>query len=287
MAERYLLSADDLDILRRIINSVDKTPKNKVGHKYHNLDDPPSPDVYIAYTPGGIQGRSGINAGYGDCDIYRISWQDNIPVLVQATTLQRVVNVGTDGINADSFFSVKRDKYGTWLADAFSSDSDVGTGTGTAVDPGASAAFSGAKVSCQSGQSIPNGGFGSETAIVFDFEAYDQGGYWSAGNPTRFTIPESGYYHVGGSALFDPSQTYTLQLLTIYRNGILAHDNEWQNHPHATGQDANRSSMWLAIDFFFTAGQYIELRVGQTNAGSANRLVSGGDAQFWIHKLGS
>src|SRR5688572_25862554 len=36
----------------------------------------------------------------------------------------------------------------------------------------------------------------TSTAISFDSEIYDDGGFWAIGNPTRLTAPVDGYYEV-------------------------------------------------------------------------------------------
>jgi hypothetical protein len=69
----------------------------------------------------------------------------------------------------------------------------------TALD--ALLAFHGARVYRSAGagvQSIPTTTF---TPVVFDTESYDIGGYWDAGDPTKFTVPTDGIYRISANIL--------------------------------------------------------------------------------------
>lgn len=55
--------------------------------------------------------------------------------------------------------------------------------------------FSGARALRTTNQSISGG---SATALSFESVEFDTDGYWSAGNPTRFTAPRTGVYIVTG-----------------------------------------------------------------------------------------
>lgn len=145
--------------------------------------------------------------------------------------------------------------------------------------------FSGARVSRQSDQSIPSTDFGSETAIEFDNQFYDEGGYWNHLEPTKFIVPQSGFYHIGGTASFDPSFDYEQQYLLIYRNGSILFDCDSHNYPHTSGAPSSRNSLLLVTDARLFVGQYIELRVSQRNSGGIARNVISGDCHFWIHLI--
>lgn len=53
------------------------------------------------------------------------------------------------------------------------------------------ASGSGCQVNLTSNEAISNAG---TTAIGWDAEVRDDGGYWAAGNPTRLTVPSTGWY---------------------------------------------------------------------------------------------
>lgn len=57
--------------------------------------------------------------------------------------------------------------------------------------------FSGASVRLSVDQGISAGG----ENIEWDAEDYDTDGYWSAGDPTKFTVPEDGKYLISVAAL--------------------------------------------------------------------------------------
>jgi len=82
-----------------------------------------APEVYIAKTPvDGIPARSTTTPGSAECNIYRIV-DDNLEEVSSFTHV--VYNLKESDIAGDEYISVKRDKYGTWLADTGGGGSDI------------------------------------------------------------------------------------------------------------------------------------------------------------------
>lgn len=75
-----------------------------------------APEVYIALTPtDGIPARVGTTPGSAECVIQHIDSTGDLAEV--ASFAQPVYNVSTSAVAGDEYISVKRDKYGTWLAD--------------------------------------------------------------------------------------------------------------------------------------------------------------------------
>jgi hypothetical protein len=135
----------------------------------------------------------------------------------------------------------------------------------------------GARVTRSNAQTIATGNW---YALSFDTETYDTGSYWSAGAPTRLTVPGTGYY------------------LIIGRNGFAA---------HGTGNRgiAFRKSGTTDVASYFganlgagsgcdqllvsmqplSAGDYLELMVFQASGGNLNTLTGTDKPEFSIVRL--
>jgi hypothetical protein len=82
-----------------------------------------APEVYVAMTPvDGIPARVDTTPGSADCNIYRIV-NDLLEKVFSFT--HKVYNLKDSDIDGDSYISVKRDKYGTWLADTGGGGSSI------------------------------------------------------------------------------------------------------------------------------------------------------------------
>lgn len=83
-----------------------------------------APEVYIALTPAdGIPARVSTTPGSAECVIQHIDSTGDLAEVASFT--QPVYNVSTSAIAGEEYISVKRDKYGTWLADTGGSGASI------------------------------------------------------------------------------------------------------------------------------------------------------------------
>ena len=160
-------------------------------------------------------------------------------------------------------------------------DSAEATGLKWATPAGAS--FSGASVSNQTDQSIPNN---TETVCLFGSEYFDTDSYHSTSSNTgRMTIPsgKSGKYLLIGRVWFDANATGRREM-RINKNGNLLNIAKWNNN--GSGLEV---TMQLSVIVNATAGDYYELTATQNSGGALNLLSAGGNPgcnQFDIYYLG-
>lgn len=133
--------------------------------------------------------------------------------------------------------------------------------------PSSGGPFSGARVWNSTTQAIANGaGAGFGDPLNFDTVIFDTDGYADLGaHPTRITIPETGYYYVGGCiAASMLTVSFELQLL-IGLNGVTDQivSDAYATVPSDPSNDALASVSTL---YHFTAGDYIELVIAQNNS---------------------
>jgi hypothetical protein len=104
-----------------------------------------------------------------------------------------------------------------------------------------------------------------ETAISFDTEVRDDGGYWVVGSPTRLTIPATGWYNLSGHTIWEANTT-GIRYGALMKNGTdyLAYVS---NGPHATNGNFREN---LAINVYLTAGDYIEMKVTHDRGSNLN-----------------
>jgi hypothetical protein len=140
-------------------------------------DDWMPPEVYVAAVPvGGIPARVGTTLGSAECVLYKM-----VEGVLEAMdgASRTVYNLSAGAIDAGvGYVTVKRDKWGTWLAEPVAQ------------------VFSGVKVTPFNG---PNNSItlGTPYKVPFDGVDYDTDNYWSSGHPTRITFPSLGRYLVG------------------------------------------------------------------------------------------
>lgn len=140
---------------------------------------------------------------------------------------------------------------------------------------------SGARVLRTSNQTIADS---TSTAISFDTDstngAYDDGGYWDAGSPTRLTIPTTGYYAFYSEGVWDTNTTGA-RFITIRLNGAT---NIQQHLGPASGSGPRNMVMGI---YYFTATDYIEAVAFQNS--TADRTINytaEHSISFGIHFLG-
>lgn len=134
-------------------------------------------------------------------------------------------------------------------------------------------------------QSIPNAAW---TALSFDTEAIDTGGFWDIANPTRFTATEDGFYAISAQALFtDGSNVTGVRQIAIRQNGT----NFLKTHAYRPTGDIAYSftTMLVELSFIYLAsGDFLEICVFQGSGGAlpvrkresdANQFGNG--VRFW------
>lgn len=142
---------------------------------------------------------------------------------------------------------------------------------------GAAAEFSGAKVEQLDGTEVPDN---TGTALIWESQFYDSGGYWSAGDPTRITLPAEGIYHITCTIAVPPTPTQN--------------DIEWSLQSGAQGglvefaqtdmQNSGDSSVYKASMSWegeLEAADWVELFYFQQ--GSTPTSVTVDDAMLAIH----
>ena len=137
----------------------------------------------------------------------------------------------------------------------------------------------GAKVTrMSSDQTIANN---TDTAVSFDTEEYDDGGFFDSGSPTKFTITESGIYLFGASVQYDIN-TSGIRNIQLTKNA-----STWiakNTISVATGGGGNMSITSLVS---LAAGDYVTTVVNQTSGGNL-AILSGahpGILNMWIVRV--
>ena len=139
-----------------------------------------------------------------------------------------------------------------------------------AGEGGGATAASYAKVSRTTNQSITSSDL--TTAVSFDTEDADTDGYWDAGSPTIFTIPEDGFYIVTAQAYWAASSVFSHIGLFLALNGDMSAASRrvatqyWQQ---PSGTSNPRQNVTFAGKL--SAGDTIQLHAYQ-NSGSARSI---------------
>lgn len=140
----------------------------------------------------------------------------------------------------------------------------------------------GATVYRSTAQSLPAFAF---TPIAYDTVVRDDENYWNIANPTRFTIPEDGWYATGFSCLRDIGLTggATRMRIAITKNGT--------DFLAQSGVDLGNSADDTVVHciHYFTAGEYVEFEL-RPNPGTGETTVAATAADLrqnsaWIAKL--
>lgn len=143
-----------------------------------------------------------------------------------------------------------------------------GGGSGGAVDDGC-------EVRRTTSQTLTTAN--TEYAISFDTEVRDDNGYWVAGSPTIFTIPESGWYILTGGAVFAATAQASYIRFSINSAALAIGD---MISRHAGG----------SISMYEVGGKAVYLSAGDTVAlvaASAQASQSVTSAYMTIHRLGA
>lgn len=113
--------------------------------------------------------------------------------------------------------------------------------------------------------------------FTFTTEVVDGGGFWSAGAPTKFTIPDDGLYLIG----FDWVETSSsgsggTEYIGIVKNGGAWFTELVQESVGAYIATSDTKAGVLQLE----AGDYIELGMYRTNSGTAAMKC-----RMWIQRL--
>jgi hypothetical protein len=120
----------------------------------------------------------------------------------------------------------------------------------------------------------------TSTAISWSSATRDDGGYWAAGSPTRFTVPNSGWYVLSGYIRW--ASTATGQRSVWWR----ANGSTNLSGTDAPALVATMSGRAHCLAYL-TAGDYVELMVRQGSAGSIDIDVTYDPPSAQIHRLGT
>ncbi len=122
----------------------------------------------------------------------------------------------------------------------------------------------------------------TDTAIDFNTEQFDTDDFWTSGSATRITIPSDGYYHIDSTIAWEQNSAgYRRHWLRLDGGSTVI--GEHQTIPAS----ASDSGSYVSTDYYFTAGQYIEVYVWHNKGTATNVLGSEGRLFVDIHKIGS
>ena len=123
------------------------------------------------------------------------------------------------------------------------------------------AGFDGVFAYSSSAQTI--GHSGSHTAITLTATLFDTSSYWSAGDPTKITIPTTGYYFIASHLTFDTNATGGRHL-KVYKDGVSLSNLSAGDTPNSTTE----CSLGLSSIRSLTAGEYLQLYAWQDSGGN-------------------
>jgi hypothetical protein len=144
------------------------------------------------------------------------------------------------------------------------------------------AIFSGARAYSSTNISVPNN---TLTAIALDSERFDTDSYHEGvTNPTRFTIPATGYYLVGG-CVFWAGSSAGWRSIRLRVNATTDIVEVAYDPARADGDPQAVTTLW-----HFTAADYVEMLAFQTSGGALSIFGSGStpdlSPEFWIVRVG-
>lgn len=98
------------------------------------------------------------------------------------------------------------------------------------------------------------------TEVSFTGESIDEAGQWDISQPTRVTIPETGWYLVGAYVSYEnnPNGRRMTNITINHTTAVVATDYRMPVNGGVT-------NVSLGNPYYFTAGTYIELQVYQTS----------------------
>lgn len=126
----------------------------------------------------------------------------------------------------------------------------------------------GASATRATNQSIPNSAY---TAISFDAASFDSNGFWSAGAPTRLTVP------AGGDGVYIVSTEAHWQASAVGNRGLALHVNGASYEGQVFGPNCGgvgQPFQGFAKQVELVAGDYVEIQAFQDSGGALNVLGS-------------
>jgi hypothetical protein len=118
-------------------------------------------------------------------------------------------------------------------------------------------------------QPIPNAAF---TAITWDTEVVDtHNGHDLVTNPSRYTAPVAGWYHVEGQVSWAPNATGR-RIVSFFVNGAELGYLRGESVPTATAASSAASDSSGKV--FLNVGDYIEVRAFQSSTAALNTAVT-------------
>ncbi len=129
------------------------------------------------------------------------------------------------------------------------------------------AGFDGAFAYSSSAQTI--GSSGAHTALTLTATIFDTSSYWSAGAPTRITIPTTGYYFIASHVTYVANATGG-RLLKVYKDGVSLSNLSAGDTPNS----ATECSLGLSSIRSLTAGEYLELYTWQNSGGNLDTTAN-------------
>jgi hypothetical protein len=121
---------------------------------------------------------------------------------------------------------------------------------------------------------IPNN---VNTALTFDTESTDVGGFFNPAQPDRFTIPEDGFYIFGAAAAFSTSNTGTRRVLSVTVGGVSITGNE--------APQGNERILSATAGVALLTGAVLQVFMYQ-DSGFGLGLGTGVAPNFWIVRSG-
>lgn len=115
-------------------------------------------------------------------------------------------------------------------------------------------------------QTITNGTESTANALSWDSIGIDDLAGWSAGTPTRWTVPMTGWYTLAGSVAFSGDSTGSTRDALWFVNGAIVTADRARSAPSAASHTVEART----LPQFLAAGQYVELVAAHNATGSIN-----------------
>ena len=122
---------------------------------------------------------------------------------------------------------------------------------------------------------------GAQVAIQWDTEVQNTHGMWSAGNPSRITIPANGggTYLIGGAASFDANGSGNRQLMVV----ISGTTHIRQSIPSiGSGLPTRVNISYMAR---LNPGQYVEIHARQDSGSTLNLTTDENHPAVWVCRI--
>lgn len=115
------------------------------------------------------------------------------------------------------------------------------------------------------------------TKIDFTTEVFDEGGYWDPGSPSRFTVPEAGWYALVAGAAWDSAFTGVAYMI-VYVNGVETLRSLVASTPNTASPRLANGQVCALHNL--AAGAYIEIGLDMLNGGSPFTIKGGGASTY-------